>query len=87
MLDADTEVIFRLTEAERNVLRGLERATVRHKNPSLAEIAEAMNPNMTVSGVAKVLRRLETKGYVKLAAPRRARGIRQLRPTPAKSSK
>lgn len=73
-----------LTDAERRVLRALERATVQHKNPSMAEIQEFTNPKMAVSTVRAALVRLAGKGYVELAV-RRARGVKQLQPSPAKS--
>lgn len=73
-----------LTEIERNVLRGLERATVKHKNPSMAEIAAFTRPQVSASGVRSALKRLAGKGYVDLGPARRARGIRQLQPSPGR---
>lgn len=73
-----------LTEAERRVLRALERATVAHRNPSMREIQEFVEPRMSLMGVRATLQRLETKGYVELSV-RRARGIKQLQPSPRKN--
>lgn len=73
-----------LTDVERNVLRSLERATIQHKNPSMAEIQDFTKPRLSLTGVRGALIRLATKGYVELSV-RRARGIKQLQPSPSKS--
>lgn len=75
-----------LSEAERKVLRALERATVAHRNPSMAEIQGFTSPPLSVSTVRAVLLRLADKGYVEVAV-RRARGVRQLQPSPRKTVK
>lgn len=72
-----------ITDVERNVLRALERATVQHKNPSMAEIRDFTNPKLSLTSVRGGLLRLSTKGFVELSV-RRARGIRQLQPSPSK---
>lgn len=73
-----------LTDTERNVLRALEQATVRHRNPSMTEIREFTKPQLSLTSVRQTLLRLAIKGFVELSV-RRARGIRQLQPAPRKS--
>lgn len=73
-----------LTDTERNVLRALERAAVQHRNPSMMEIREFTKPQLSLTGVRSTLMRLATKNYVELQV-RRARSVKQLKPSPAKS--
>lgn len=72
-----------LSDSERNVLRALERATVQHRNPSMAEIREFTKPTLSLTSVRANLMRLANKGYVEVSV-RRARSIKQLQPTPFK---
>jgi SOS-response transcriptional repressor LexA len=66
-----------LTDTERAVLLGLERAIHKHGNPSLREIAEAAGPKWYASSAHKYLRRLAVKGFVAMpTTPGRMRSIR-----------
>lgn len=70
------------TAEEWKVLRAIGLAASRAQgDPTLNEIAQAMEPQSSAPAVHRILQKLVLKGWIS-HLPRRSRGIRLMRPLP-----